>query len=179
MDQGPRLRTPDTMGGGQQKSILFLRRGGQVTILAARRISPLPGVTPQQACMAARRLWAVTQVTDSLRTRKTRLKQAPSLCLLQQGQKQAPNWGCLSAQKPTTKVVLRSEARREAESLQHRPGDDGRVVPVACGKDSGSATAGRGGAGAVQGEGVSGALPRSARPRPSRGPRRVWSPSRR
>ena len=35
-------------GEGQQKTILFLRRRGQVTILAAIRIPPLPGVTPQR-----------------------------------------------------------------------------------------------------------------------------------
>ena len=56
--------------GGQQKIIPFLRREGQVIILAARRTPLLPGVTLQRTCMAASRLWAVTQVIDSLRTRK-------------------------------------------------------------------------------------------------------------
>ena len=68
-------------GRGQQKSILFLRMG-QVTILAARRIPRLPGVTPQRACMAAGRLWAVTQVTDSLRTRKHEAERSTVTLLL-------------------------------------------------------------------------------------------------
>ena len=68
--------------GGQQKIIPFLRREGQVIILAARRTPLLPGVTLQQTCMAASRLWAVTQVIDSLRTRKNEAETSTFTLLL-------------------------------------------------------------------------------------------------
>ena len=50
---------PSKRRGGQQKIILFLRRGGQVTVLAARRLSFVTPVTPQRARVAARRIWGL------------------------------------------------------------------------------------------------------------------------